>query len=148
MRPGLSVFDSKSLIALTGAFFLGLYQIFTRKVSEHDANETSLFFTSIIGIILMGFVSLFYWQPITLNFIIFFLGMGFFYSVALYFQIIALSKARASIVQPFHYTLVFWAIIFGYLFYNDFPDVFTIIGAIIISFSGIYVLTQKDLLNH
>ena len=40
MRPGLSVFDTKSLIALAGAFFLALYQIATRKTSEYDSNET------------------------------------------------------------------------------------------------------------
>ena len=148
MRPGLTVFDSKSLIALAGAFFLGFYQIVTRNISKHDSNETSLFFSSIIGIILMGIVSIFFWKPITISFIFFFLGIGIFYPIGLYFQIIALSKARASVVQPFHYTLVFWAIIFGYIFYNDFPDIFTIIGAIIISISGIYVLNKKDLLNN
>ena len=52
-------FDSKSLIALAGAFFLGFYQIVTRNISKHDSNETSLFFSSIIGIILMGIVSIF-----------------------------------------------------------------------------------------
>ena len=143
MRPGLSVFDSKSLIALSGAFFLALYQIATRKTSEYDSNETSLFFTAIIGIIVMGCISFFYWQPITFNFIIFFVGIGFFYSIGLYFQIIALSKARASVIQPFHYTLVFWAIIFGYIFYNDFPDYLTIIGALTIAVSGIYVLKKQ-----
>jgi len=55
-----------------------------------------------------------------------------------------LSKARASIIQPFHYTLIFWAIIFGYIFYNDIPDLFTVIGAIIITCSGIFVLNQSS----
>jgi drug/metabolite transporter (DMT)-like permease len=51
--------------------------------------------------------------------------------------------ASASIIQPFHYTLIFWAIIFGYIFYNDIPDLFTIVGAVIITLSGIFVLTQS-----
>ena len=45
MRPGLSIFDPMSLIPLTAAFFLSLYQIVTRKVSEYDSSETSLFYT-------------------------------------------------------------------------------------------------------
>ena len=45
MRPGLSIFDPKSLIPLAGAFFLSSYQIVTRKASETDSNETSLFYT-------------------------------------------------------------------------------------------------------
>ena len=139
MRPGLSVFDPMSLIPLAAAFFLGLYQIVTRKVSEYDKNETSLFYSGITGITLMGFISLFFWENITLDFFPLFIGVGIFYSFGVYFQIIALSKARASLIQPFHYTLIFWAIIFGYFFYGDIPDVFTIIGALIIAISGIYI---------
>ena len=56
MRPGLSfLFDPKSLIPLAGAFFLSIYQIVTRKASEKDPNETSLFYTSIVGITLMAY---------------------------------------------------------------------------------------------
>ena len=143
MRPGLSIFDPKSLIPLSAALFLGLYQVVTRKASEYDQNETSLFYTAITGILIMGSISFFYWMPINLSFILLFMGVGVFYSLGLYLQIIALSKARASIVQPFHYTLIFWAIIFGFIFYNDIPDLFTIIGATIIASSGIYIFLKK-----
>ena len=69
--------------------------------------------------------------------------MGLFFSLGIYFQIIALSFTKASIIQPFHYTLILWAIILGYIFYNDIPDIPTTIGAIIISVSGIYVLNVR-----
>jgi len=143
MRPGLSIFDPKSLIPLSAALFLGLYQVVTRKASEYDQNETSLFYTAITGILIMGSISFFYWIPINLSFILLFMGVGVFYSLGLYLQIIALSKARASMVQPFHYTLIFWAIIFGFIFYNDVPDLFTITGATIIASSGIYIFLKK-----
>ena len=144
MRPGLSIFDSKSLIPLVAAFFLSLYQIATRKVSEYDSSETSLFYTSVVGLILMSFLIPFFWQPIESGSYLLFLGIGIFFSLGIYFQIIALSFAKASVVQPFHYTLILWAIILGYIFYNDFPDVPTIIGAIIITLSGIYVLNIRS----
>ena len=140
LRPGLSIFDIKSLLPLMAAFFLGLYQVVTRKVSENDSTETSLFYTSLIGFIVMSILAFVYWQPLTLNSYFLFIGIGIFFSMGIYFQIIALSKARASIIQPFHYTLIFWAIILGYLVYDDLPDIPTIVGAIIIAASGIYVL--------
>ena len=140
LRPGLSIFDIKSLLPLIAAFFLGLYQVVTRKVSENDSTETSLFYTSLIGFIVMSILAFVYWQPLTLNSYFLFTGIGIFFSVGIYFQIIALSKARASIIQPFHYTLIFWAIILGYLVYDDLPNIPTIVGAIIIAASGIYVL--------
>ena len=140
LRPGLSIFDIKSLLPLMAALFLGLYQVVTRKVSENDSTETSLFYTSLIGFIVMSILAFVYWQPLTLNSYFLFTGIGIFFSMGIYFQIIALSKARASIIQPFHYTLIFWAIILGYLVYDDLPDMPTIVGAIIIAASGIYVL--------
>ena len=140
LRPGLSIFDIKSLLPLMAAFFLGLYQVVTRKVSENDSTETSLFYTSLIGFIVMLILAVVYWQPLTLNSYFLFTGIGIFFSMGIYFQIIALSKARASIIQPFHYTLIFWAIILGYLVYDDLPDMPTVAGAIIIAASGIYVL--------
>jgi drug/metabolite transporter (DMT)-like permease len=144
MRPGLSIFDPKSLIPLAGAFFLSIYQIVTRKASEKDSTETSLFYTSIIGIILMGVVGHSYWQPLMNYSILFFIAIGIFFSLGLYFQIIALSMVRAGIIQPFHYTLIFWAIILGYIFYDDFPDIPTLIGALVITISGIYTLYVKE----
>ena len=147
MRPGLSIFDPKSLIPLGAAFFLSLYQIVTRKVSEHDSSETSLFYTSVVGIVLMSFLIPFFWQPMQSFSYLLFLGVGIFFSLGIYFQIIALGFATASVVQPFHYTLILWAIILGYIFYNDFPDVPTIIGASIITLSGIYVLNARSKSN-
>ena len=144
MRPGLSIFDAKSLIPLAGAFFLSIYQIVTRKASEKDPNETSLFYTSIVGIIFMGIIGYFFWQPLIENSLIYFIAIGFFFSLGLYFQIIALSLAKAGIIQPFHYTLIFWAIILGYIFYDDFPDIPTLIGGLVITISGIYTLYIKD----
>ena len=90
------------------------------------------------------FFVFFYWQPIISKFFPFFIGVGVFYSLGLYLQIVALSKARASIIQPFHYTLIFWAIILGYIFYQDIPDMFTIIGATIIASSGIYIFIKQN----
>ena len=97
-------------------FFLSLYQIATKKASQYDSNETSLFYTSLLGIFIMLFFSIFNWDPLFYNSYILFLGIGLFFSLGLYFQIIALSFTKASLVQPFHYTLIFWSIILGYFF--------------------------------
>ena len=145
LRPTSSIFDPKALLPLAAAFVLGLYQVITRKVSEYDSTEVSLFYTSVVGIIVMSFLAISFWRPITPSAYILFFAFGVFFSLGIYLQIIALSKARASIIQPFHYTLIFWAIILGYIFYNDIPDFYTIIGALIITTSGIFVINQTAL---
>ena len=142
LRPGTSIFNPYSLIPLAAAFFLGLYQVFTKKASEYDPSETSLFYTSIIGIVIMSILAFIYWQPTNISSYFIFLGTGIFFSLGVYFQIIALTRARASVIQPFHYTLIFWAIILGFIFYGDIPDAFTLIGALVITISGIFVINQ------
>ena len=142
LRPGTSIFNPHSLIPLAAAFFLGLYQVFTKKASEYDPSETSLFYTSIIGIVIMSILAFIYWQPTNISSYFLFLGTGIFFSLGVYFQIIALTRARASVIQPFHYTLIFWAIILGFIFYGDIPDAFTLIGALVITISGIFVINQ------
>jgi len=145
LRPTSSIFDPKALLPLVAAFALGLYQVITKKVSEYDPTEVSLFYTSVVGIIIMSFLASSFWNPIDSSSYILFLAIGVFFSLGIYLQIIALSKARASIVQPFHYTLIFWAIILGYIFYDDVPDLLTLVGALIITTSGIFVLNQTSL---
>jgi len=144
LRPTSSIFDVKSMIPLVAAFFVGLYQVVTKISSEYDAPEVSLFYSSIIGMIIASLLAFNFWQPINMESYIIFFGLGLFGSLGFYFQINALSKARASIIQPFHYTLIFWAIILGYIFYDDIPDLFTITGAIIIAVSGIFVINQTS----
>ena len=144
IRPASDVFSVNSFIPLLAAFFLGLYQIATKKTSEYDAPEVSLFYSSLVGIIITSIMAFNFWQPVNFNSLFLFAPIGLFFSLGIYFQIIALKNARASIIQPFHYTLIFWAIIFGFFFYDDIPDLFTIIGAIIITSSGIFVINQTS----
>ena len=143
LRPGFDVFNFKSLIPLGAAFTFAIYQILTKKVSEVDKDETSLFFTSLFGVITMTFLASIYW--VDFIFISYFLLplIGVMMSLAHYSLIIALARAPANKIQPFHFSLIFWAIIYGFVFYNDVPDVPTIVGALIIALSGIYIIRQQ-----
>ena len=143
LRPGFDVFNFKSLIPLGAAFTFAIYQILTKKVSEVDKDETSLFFTSLFGVITMVILASIYW--VDFIFISYFLLplIGIMMSLAHYSLIIALARAPANKIQPFHFSLIFWAIIYGFVFYNDVPDVPTIFGALIIALSGIYIIHQQ-----
>jgi len=90
---------------------------------------------------------LYFWHPLT-YFSFFILPLiGVMMTLAHYSLIIGLARAPASKIQPFHFTLIFWAIIFGYIFYNDIPDIPTIIGATIIALSGVYVIKNQTKSN-
>ena len=147
LRPGFDVFDIKSLLPFGAGFFFAFYQVITKKASEYDSDETSLFFTSIFGLVIITTLALYFWHPLT-YFSIFILPLiGVMMTLAHYSLIIGLARAPASKIQPFHFTLIFWAIIFGYIFYNDIPDIPTIIGATIIALSGVYVIKNQTKSN-
>ena len=79
LRPTSSIFDPKALLPLVAAFALGLYQIITKKVSEYDPTEVSLFYTSVVGIIIMSFLASSFWKPIDSSSYILFLAIGVFF---------------------------------------------------------------------
>ena len=139
MRPGLTIFNPYLVIPLLAAFFYSLFQIATRLNAQYDDNETMLFYNGLIGVIITSILSLFFWQPLHSFSFIFFIFLGFFFCMGLFLQIKALSITPASILAPYNYTIIVWAIFFGLIVYKEIPDIFTIIGAIIIVASGVFI---------
>ncbi|PMW65019.1 EamA/RhaT family transporter, partial [Pseudomonas sp. GW460-8] len=58
-------------------------------------------------------------------------------AVGNYAMIKALDHAEAAAVQPYNYTLLLWATLFGFLMFGDMPDRWTILGAAIVVASGL-----------
>ncbi len=139
MRPGLTIFNPYLIIPLFAAFFYSLFQIATRLNAQYDDNETMLFYNGLIGVIITSILSLFFWQPLHSFSFIFFIFLGFFFCMGLFLQIKALSITPASVLAPYNYTIIVWAIFFGLIVYKEIPDIFTIIGAIIIVASGVFI---------
>ena len=139
MRPGLTIFNPYLVIPLLAAFFYSLFQIATRLNAQYDDNETMLFYNGLIGVIITSILSIFFWQPLHSFSFIFFIFLGFFFCMGLFLQIKALSITPASVLAPYNYTIIVWAILFGFVVYKEIPDILTIIGAIIIVASGVFI---------
>ena len=139
MRPGLTIFNPYLVIPLLAAFFYSLFQIATRLNAQYDDNETMLFYNGLIGVIITSILSIFFWQPLHSFSFIFFIFLGLFFCMGLFLQIKALSITPASVLAPYNYTIIVWAIFFGLIVYKEIPDIFTIIGAIIIVASGVFI---------
>ena len=139
MRPGLTIFNPYLVIPLLAAFFYSLFQIATRLNAQYDDNESMLFYNGLIGVIITSILSIFFWQPLHSFSFIFFIFLGLFFCMGLFLQIKALSITPASVLAPYNYTIIVWAIFFGLIVYKEIPDIFTIIGAIIIVASGVFI---------
>ena len=55
----------------------------------------------------------------------------------------SLKLAPASIVVPYQYTTIVWAVLFGYLVFGDVPDGFMLSGAAIIIGAGLFIFLRE-----
>ena len=59
----------------------------------------------------------------------------------------AFKLADAAAVAPLQYTQLFWAIVFGWFVFGDFPSTAKFIGAGLIIASGLYIFFRERALN-
>jgi drug/metabolite transporter (DMT)-like permease len=143
LRPGLTVLQPGSLIALAAAFSFALYLVMTRIVSRHDGSEVSLVYVGVIGLILTSFAVPFFWVWPTTDAWLMFAAIGIIGAFAHLLLIAALKAAPPSVMQPFNYTLLLAATAIGYFLFGQFPDFWTILGASVIVGSGLYVIQRE-----
>ena len=55
----------------------------------------------------------------------------------------SLKLAPASVVVPYQYTMIIWAVIFGYLVFGDIPSTAMLIGAVVIIAAGLYIFLRE-----
>ena len=69
--------------------------------------------------------------------------MGFCGGIAQILLTNAYKLSEVNLLQPFDYTAIIWAITFGLIFFNDYPDRFVIIGSIVIVISTYYIIYRE-----
>lgn len=143
IRPGVTALDPAALIPLGGAFLWALYQILMRRVSRDDA-ATSMLYMAVVGAVVMGSLAPFFWRPPDAEGWLFLILLGVVGSLGHYILIQAFRAAPASVLQPFHYTVLLWATVIGYLVFGDFPDTWTIAGGVLIAVSGLYAFYREQ----
>jgi drug/metabolite transporter (DMT)-like permease len=59
----------------------------------------------------------------------------------------SLKLAPASVVVPYQYSMIVWAVMFGYFVFGDVPQLATIVGAAIIIGAGLYIFLREQQLG-
>ncbi|GLQ07006.1 DMT family transporter [Sneathiella chinensis] len=144
LRPGMSAVHPAMFLVLGMAVFYSSYQITTRKLAGVDPALTTLFYTALVGTVAMSFVLPSVWiTPPDLEGWLLLGVIGLIGGVSHFIIILAFSYSTASNVAPFSYTQLIWTAVFGFAIFGDFPDGYTILGAIIIVGSGLYILYRE-----
>ena len=78
----------------------------------------------------------------------FIIGMGFVGAISFYCVFSAYSVASPSVVSLFEYSLIIWAIIIGYLLFDNIPSLRTFVGVALIIGAGIYIYIREKVRDH
>ncbi len=143
LRPGFAVFDIGALYIFAATTLFALYAVLTRKVALVDSTATCMIYVGVIGLVGSSAVGLFYWQAPTPGAWGYIALLMVSTTSANYFVMRALACAPASVVQPFNYLLLPWAIFLGFLFFGQLIDFVALIGAVIIVGAGLMVWLRE-----
>jgi drug/metabolite transporter (DMT)-like permease len=144
MRPGFTIFDWVSILPLITAFFYAGVQISTRILGRTEGALTTLLYSSAGGVIICTIGVLFFWVTPSIEQWLVLGLMGFLGALGHYLMIKAYKIAPASLLVPFDYTTLIWATILGFAVFGDLPDTWTVLGAIIIMSSGLYLIRRES----
>ena len=139
IRPGSGVFTIYAILPLGAAIFYSTYSLATRFVGTDESPWTSLFYSAIFGAICYSIYIVFHWNPMSNNALLLTIIIGLFGTAGHICLIRALTLGEASLVAPFIYTNLLFTTIWGVVLFGNFPDFWTVAGALIIVAAGIYV---------
>ena len=130
-------------LALGGAVSAAGAMVAIRQIAATEKGATIVFYFTLAGTVLGAVGSLFHWvtpDPLTLAMLI--LG-GLLGGVGQLLLTEALRVAPVGVVAPFDYTQLIWATAIGFLVWGEVPHPATIVGALVVAASGVYILHRE-----
>ena len=145
VKPGGAAFSLFSLSALAAAVCYGLYQLSTRWMSGHERTETMVFYTAVVGAIVLSFAAPFSWKTPDWADAGRMAATGVLGTLGQVSIIFAFRAAPASVLTPFTYMSLLWSLLYGIYFFDTAPDGLTIVGAMIVVAAGLVILWRERL---
>jgi drug/metabolite transporter (DMT)-like permease len=139
IRPGSEVFTLAALLPLANAVAYAGNALMTRHIGMKEPFWASLMYGALFGAIVMGALMPFYWVTPSLGDLWLFVLVGCLGTGAQLCIIKSFSTTEASVVAPFTYLGIIFSTGWSVLFFDDWPDFYTVIGALVIVLAGLYV---------
>jgi drug/metabolite transporter (DMT)-like permease len=144
IRPGGAVFTPAAILPLLTAMSFAAYQLLTRKLAGIDSSMTTLFYSAVVGTVLLAPTLPLYWHPPETAFHAALLaGLGVLASAGHFVLIRAFEHAPPSVLAPFVYSQLVAVLVLGYLAFGDFPDGWSLLGMAIVVLSGAWVAARQ-----
>ena len=162
LNPDFENFNYMKLAPVACALFYAISMTITKITSDKDNVYSQMFhlYIGAIGISILFFIftgkgQFNTFSDPTFQFITrewftnptyawpYIVAMGFVAAVSFYCVFSAYSVASPSVVSLFEYSIIIWAIIIGYVLFNDVPTIRTFVGVALIIGAGVYIYLRE-----
>lgn len=143
LRPSAATLTLPALVAIAGSLCFAVFLIITRMLrGTSDVVMVSGQFGAMLAV--SGAIAPFSWvTPSAVDFgLLMILGVVAMTAFACVNR--SLKLAPASVVVPYQYTMIVWAVALGWMVFGDVPDGFTIVGGAIIIVAGLYIFWREQ----
>ncbi len=147
MRPGTDVFQPAAIFPILAALCYSTYALLTRRVGPEEDIWTSLFYTGLVGTVVLTCGLPFFWQTPDATGLILMAMVAGFGTLGQLCLIRAFTAGEAAMLAPYAYSGLIFAAVWGMLFFGEWPDIWTICGALVIALAGLYVWQRETFRN-
>lgn len=147
LRPGAEPLTLGHTAALMAAIGSALASIIVRKIGKDERSVVLLIFPMMTNFVVMGAALPFVYQPMPIEHLVGIALMSIMLLMASTLVIAAYKAGEAVVVAPMQYSQIIWASLFGVLMFNEKMDTGTLIGAVIIIGSGLYIVLREGRAN-
>jgi drug/metabolite transporter (DMT)-like permease len=144
MNPGVGDLNPGVVYSLAAMLAYAFFMLLTRYMAAFDPPMVTLFYSMFVGTFLGAPLAYFAWvTPPDLQAWLMLASLGLFGGIGHWLFLHAYRLAPASVVAPFLYFQLISMISFGYLVFDQLPDMPTLAGAAIVVASGIYLFHRE-----
>lgn len=145
LGPLTGTLDPVALLAVGSALGYGVAMISMRKLGATDKSAATVFYftvgSGVVSLCLLAMPG--QWVTPTAEDLAILMGIGLLGGVAQIFMTEAFRLAPPSVVAPFDYTAMIWAMAFGFFVFGTVPGVNVFVGAGLIAASGLYIIHRE-----
>ncbi len=147
IRPEGDVASPGSLLVLASVVVYSFAMILTRRLGSTESAGAMTFYSALVFLGVGLIASPFTWIWPTPTGLLLMAATGVLAGSAQYCLTEAFRIAPPSVVAPFEYTSLIWAMLFGFLVWGDVPTALVLASAVVVIASGIYVLQHEKALR-
>lgn len=139
VRPGGDAFHLGALLLVLAAVFYALMMVTARRYGSQEHLWAMLFYMTLVPLVVTAASLPWVWQAPQPWHWLGFLLAGVLGVGATAFITLAFRYAPAAVAAPFDYTAMLWAVLLGWWFWDELPDMWVWVGSVLIMGSGLAI---------